>query len=100
MLMTQQPMSQQLHQRQPASAHLRISVFVCTLLATLPLAACGREDSDPAAGGLTVGESEALDRAADRLDSRTPSPARDDAAALEGEVSARLNEKLAEPSKP
>lgn len=67
-----------------------------TLLATaigltaLSLGACGRTDSDPASGGLTVGESERLDAAAERLDQREPSPARDDSAALEDEVRDRL----------
>lgn len=64
--------------------------FTAIGLAALALAACGRTDSDPASGGLTVGESERLDAAAERLDQREPSPARNDSAALEDDVRDRL----------
>ncbi|MEQ1725477.1 MAG: hypothetical protein ABL882_06085 [Sphingopyxis sp.] len=67
--------------------------------ALLIVSACGRADSDPASGGLTVGEAESLDRAATRLDERAPSPGGADAEALESDVRARLaaetNEKSA-----
>lgn len=59
-------------------------------IAALSLTACGRTDSDPASGGLTVGESERLEAAAERLDQREASPARDDSAAFEDEVRDRL----------
>lgn len=60
------------------------------LAAMLLITACSREAGDPAAGGLTVGESEALDRAAARIDNRTPSPAEADAAALDQDVRAGI----------
>lgn len=66
---------------------LRLSAF-CILL--FGLTACGRADDDPASGGLTVGESDRLEAAAERLDQREPSPARDDSVALEREVRNRL----------
>ncbi|QJQ31037.1 hypothetical protein GV829_01200 [Sphingomonas lacunae] len=56
----------------------------------LALSACGRADEDPASGGLTVGESERLEEAAERLDQREPSPARDDSVAFEREIRHRL----------
>jgi hypothetical protein len=66
---------------------LRLSAS-CILL--LGLTACGRADADPASGGLTVGESERLEAAAERLDQRDPSPARDDSVAFERDVRNRL----------
>lgn len=38
------------------------------LLATALLAACGPSDTDPGAGGVTVGEARTLDEAAEMLD--------------------------------
>ena len=38
------------------------------LLALLALAACGKADTDPGPGGVSVGEARALDRAAGTLD--------------------------------
>lgn len=38
--------------------------------AILSLASCGRPDTDDGPGGVTVGEAEALDEAAEMLDSR------------------------------
>lgn len=67
-----------------------LSGIALTLLAGATLSACGRDDSDPASGGLTVGESDRLEAAAERLDQRTPSPARDDSVALEGQIRDRL----------
>lgn len=60
------------------------------LIAVGTLAACGRAPDDADAGGLTVGEAQALERAADRLDSRAPSPGAEDAKALERDVRERL----------
>ncbi|MEQ1508995.1 MAG: hypothetical protein ABL909_01170 [Sphingopyxis sp.] len=59
------------------------------------LGACSRADSDPAAGGLTVGEAEVLERAADRLDSRASSPAAVESQALEQDIRARLDAEIA-----
>lgn len=42
------------------------------LLIVLALAACGKSDSDPGPGGVTVGEARALDEAAAMLDERRP----------------------------
>ncbi|MFM6854361.1 MAG: hypothetical protein ACKOUM_09815 [Sphingopyxis sp.] len=58
------------------------------LLCLLP--SCGRADDDAASGGLTVGESERLDAAAQRLDSRAEPPGRAAAQALEQETAQRL----------
>ena len=64
------------------------------LILALMLCACGRADSDPASGGLTVGEAETLERAAERLDERTPSPAAAESQALENDVRARLDAEM------
>lgn len=64
------------------------------LVPLIALAACGRADSDPAAGGLTVGERESLERAAERLDERPASPGEDGARALEADVERRLGDDL------
>lgn len=64
------------------------------LILTLLLCACSRADSDPASGGLTVGETETLERAASRLDERTPSPAAEESQALENDVRARLDAEM------
>jgi hypothetical protein len=41
-------------------------------LAALLLAGCGKKDSDPGPGGVTVGEARALDEAAEMLDKQRP----------------------------
>lgn len=46
----------------------------CLLAAILALSACGKSDSDPGPGGVTVGEARALDQAAEMLDQRRPPP--------------------------
>ena len=38
----------------------------------LTVAACGASDSDPGPGGVTAGEAEMLDKAAEMLDERQP----------------------------
>ena len=40
----------------------------------LALAACGKKDTDPGPGGVTVAEAKALDEAAEMIDSRRPPP--------------------------
>lgn len=40
----------------------------------LALSGCGKSDSDPGPGGVTVGEARALDQAAEMLDERRPPP--------------------------
>ncbi|WP_419181659.1 hypothetical protein [Novosphingobium mangrovi (ex Huang et al. 2023)] len=42
------------------------------LLGLLALGACGKADTDPGPGGVTVGEARALDEAAAMLDERRP----------------------------
>lgn len=42
------------------------------LACVLALSACGKSDSDPGPGGVTVGEARALDQAAAMLDERRP----------------------------
>ncbi len=54
------------------------------------LSACGRADSDPAAGGMTIGEAERLEAAAERLDARPQSPINGDSQAFERETSERV----------
>lgn len=46
----------------------RRSVFVLALLAST--SACGKKDTDPGPGGVTVGEARTLDEAAEMLDAR------------------------------
>ena len=45
---------------------------LCLLCAVLALSGCGKSDSDPGPGGVTVGEARALDEAAAMLDERRP----------------------------
>ena len=71
-------------------ASIRFLPVTISAALSLTLTACGRADSDPASGGLTVGESDRLEAAAERLDQREPSPARDDSVALEAEIRSRL----------
>lgn len=73
---------------------LNLPTLYC-LVPMIALAACGRADSDPAAGGLTVGERESLEQAADRLDSRPAGPGEESAKALEADVRQRLDADLA-----
>ena len=40
--------------------------------AALLIAGCGKKDSDPGPGGVTVGEARALDEAAEMLDKQRP----------------------------
>ena len=68
--------------------------ILAALVITQMLGACGRADSDPASGGMTVGETEALERAADRLDARAQSPAAAESQALENDVRARLDDEM------
>ena len=74
-------------------ARSRRHVLVMTpVVACLLLAGCGRAASDPASGGLTVGESEKLEAAAHRLDARAAPPGRAASAELEADVSSKLAE--------
>jgi len=79
-----------------ASTHRWFVVTAGALPMLLALSACGREADDDASGGLTVGESDALERAADRIDARTPSPAREESRKLEADVRSRLEQEQAE----
>jgi hypothetical protein len=45
---------------------------LCLLLTAMTLSGCGKADSDPGPGGVTVGEARALDEAAAMLDERRP----------------------------
>lgn len=45
-----------------------------TVLILTGLAACGPAQNDPGPGGVTVGEAEALDEAAEMLDERNAPP--------------------------
>lgn len=45
---------------------------LCLLSCLFALSACGKADSDPGPGGITVGEARALDQAAAMLDERRP----------------------------
>ena len=44
----------------------------CAIAALLLLAGCGKADSDPGPGGVTVGEARQLDRDAAKLDRQAP----------------------------
>ena len=44
----------------------------CAVAALLLLAGCGKADSDPGPGGVTVGEARQLDRGAAKLDRQAP----------------------------
>lgn len=81
-----------------ASTSAMRAPILALLLASLPLAACGADSDAPGAGGMTVGENERLEAAAERLESRAPSPAQPDAAALEAEVTERLAAEQAQQS--
>ncbi len=60
-------------------------------------AGCGAgDDSDAATGGLTQGELQQLEKAAERIDARPPSPGADKAEALEADIRTRLADERAE----
>ncbi len=59
-------------------------------IAALFLTACDAGGGDVPSGGLTAGEAAQLERAAERIDARAPSPFEEDAAALEADVRDRL----------
>lgn len=73
---------------------MNIRTALGALILALLLCACSRADSDPASGGLTVGEAETLERAAERLDERTPSPVAAESQALENDVRTRLDAEI------
>jgi hypothetical protein len=60
------------------------------IAALLMLSACGDPATTPSTGGMTVGENERLEAAAERLDARAPSPAQPAAAQLEADVAAGI----------
>lgn len=64
------------------------------LLALILLTACSASD-EPQADGLTRGEHDKLEAAAARLDSRATPPGAADAAALEADVTQRLDAETA-----
>ena len=72
-----------------------MTIRLAALLPLMMIAACDAGSDGAATGGLTAGEAEQLEKAADRLDARAPSPAEDQAAALEADVRARLDEERA-----
>ncbi len=47
--------------------------ILCLVMVTLTLGACGKSDSAPGPGSVTVGEARALDEASEMLDAR-PEP--------------------------
>ena len=61
------------------------------LLPMLLVTACDAGSDNTQTGGLTAGEAERLEKAAERIDARGPSPAAADAAALEADVRAKLD---------
>jgi hypothetical protein len=60
------------------------------------LTACSMADDDHAQGGLTVGENQRLERAAERIDQRTASPAQAASAQFEADVRQRLADERSE----
>lgn len=67
------------------------SIFVVASASVLM--SCSATNSDATAtGGLTAGESERLEAAADRLDAQPPSPAQEQSQALEARSRAELEE--------
>jgi hypothetical protein len=62
------------------------------LVALQLLTACSMADGDHAEGGLTVGENQRLERAAERIDQRTPSPAQAGSTQFEAEIRQHLAE--------
>ena len=73
------------------ASHKRMITGRLALLPALLLtSACGSDADAPGAGGMTLGENERLEAAAERLDARAQSPAQPAAAALEAEVAGKL----------
>lgn len=50
----------------------RTCQLACLLVGLVALGACGKADTDPGPGGVTMGEARALDKAAAMLDERRP----------------------------
>lgn len=53
---------------------MRTAPLSIAILAIAALSACGRKDTDPGPGGVTVGEARTLDEAAEMLDARQLPP--------------------------
>ena len=69
---------------------MRSNLLPLTLIAPLALAAC-QQETDPGPGGVTVGEAEALDEAAEMLEAGRPElPPEPDATAAEIDQDAPL----------
>ncbi len=58
----------------PKAVLLPLALRVLALPILALLAACGPADTDPGAGGVTVGEAKALDEAAEMLEQRRLPP--------------------------
>ncbi|WP_373487649.1 hypothetical protein [Blastomonas sp.] len=55
--------------------NINVAVSACALAAmSFGVASCGPAEHDPGPGGVTVGEAEALDEAAEMLDERNADP--------------------------
>jgi hypothetical protein len=65
-------------------------ISLITVVLAASLISCGRAENDPASGGMTVGEAQRLEAAADRLDARQPSPVSGDSQAFERETAERV----------
>jgi hypothetical protein len=65
--------------------------LILTAVAATMVSACGSVDDSPGPGGMTAGENERLEQAAERLDARAPSPAQQSAATLEAEVAVGIS---------
>jgi hypothetical protein len=63
----------------------RVALLAAAALLT---SACGTDG--PGSGGMTAGENDKIEEAAERLDARAPSPAQPMAAQLEAEVAERI----------
>lgn len=66
------------------------------IASALTVAGCEAATSDEAPQGLTEGERDRLEAAAERLDSRPAGPGADDAAAIEAETRERLAQERAQ----
>lgn len=74
---------------------MRLTLIFMPAMAAL--AACSAQSPDDAqVGGLTSGELEQLESAADRVDARAPSPAAADAAGIEAQSRAELEAQRAD----
>ena len=69
--------------------------YVLPALALFTAACSAGDDSDAGGGGLTQGELQQLEKAAERIDARPESPGADGAEALEADVRARLADERA-----